>query len=142
MVVVNKPRINLHKSPLSGPQITETDVRRRRYGQKCKRATRLASIFNDESHSLKLMLWDPRPSFEARGATLVCHWSNVLQHDKDLCDLVIARIGRDLRTSCKADFEDTRAYLEDQRELEMLLARMKSMKQEVIEQALYGRKSA
>ena len=141
MVVMNTHRINLRKSPLSGPQITETDARRRRYGHKCKRAMRLAALLNDETHSLNLMLWDTRPSFEARGATLVCHWSGVLQHNKDLCDLVMARIGRELAAD-RRDFPDANAYLDGKRELEMLLSRMKTMKTEVIEQALYGRKSA
>lgn len=144
MVVMNghNLKIDLRKSPMSGPQITETDMRRRRYGEKCKRATRLTALFNDESHSLKLMLWDTRPFFEAKGATMVCHWSNVLQHDKELCDLVIARIARELAVDRKDFPGDTRAHFDNQRELELLLNRVKTMKTEVIEQALYGKKSA
>jgi len=142
MVAMHQPKINLHKSPLSGSQITDADMRRRRYGEKCNKATRLSALFNDESHSLLLELWDARPRFEARGATLVCRWSGVLRHDKELCDLVMARIGRELAASRRESFSDAKAYCDHQRLLEQLLERVRSMKTEVIETALYGRKSA
>ena len=141
MIGLKGHNLNLHKSPMSGVHISDADVRRRCYGTKCKRTLRLASLFNDESLSLNLSLWDARPTFEARGATFVCHWSNIYQHDRDLCDLVIARIGRELAAD-PCSFPDRKAFGENCRELDMLLNRVKTMKTEVIEQALYGRKSA
>jgi hypothetical protein len=134
--------IDLRKSPLSGSQITETDVRRRCYGNKCTRAMHLADLLNDEAHSLILELWDPRPSFEASGAMVACHWSNMLQHNRDLCDLAMARIARELKTDYRENHADGKAFCDHQRELELILSRVKPMKTEIIEQALYGRKSA
>lgn len=141
MEVVKVHNIDLRKSPLSGPQITEADIRRRRYGNKCTRVVRLAGLLNDEAHSLNLELWDPRPSFEAKGAMLVCHWSDTLQHNQDLCDLVTARIARELRADRRENHADGKAFFDHQRELELLLERMKNMKIEMIERTLYGQKS-
>ena len=139
-VKVHKPNINFRKSPLSGVHITDADMRRRRYSDKCERMSFLSDLLNDEARSLEIELWDTRPSFETRGATLVCHWFGVLQQDLLLCDRTLARIQNVIDNDVVFNHEDTRAYLENHRLHELLAARVRSMREQVIWESLYGQK--
>lgn len=132
--------INLQKSPLSGSHITSADMRRRLYADKCERMSRLAQLFNDEAWSLNLELWDTLPSFEARGATLVCHWTEKFQTNLLLCDRVINRIQELIDSDSVFNHDSAVDFVLAESMYNHLKTVVRSMKEKVQKETLYVKK--
>ncbi len=130
--------INLDKSPLSGSQITDTDMRRRRYAFKCERIALTASLLTEAALGLQLDLFAPVPTFEASGGSLICRWASDRSLNLSVCDQTIALIDQKyavLAFDRKLQGLDRIARLN---QLERISARIGVMKTEIVERSRYG----